>query len=62
MLDFSSWGHLTMIFRHFRAQARADAHCFKLTWLEELASESNIIQAWKDITGQAKLQARTKEN
>ena len=24
---------------------RADAQCFKLTWLEELASESNIIQA-----------------
>ena len=24
---------------------RADAQCFKLTWLEELASESNTIQA-----------------
>ena len=25
--------------------ARADAQCFKITWLEELASESNTIQA-----------------
>ena len=24
---------------------RADAQCFKLTWLEELASERNTIQA-----------------
>ena len=24
---------------------RADAQCFKLTWLEELAPESNTIQA-----------------
>ena len=24
---------------------RADAQCFKLTWLEELASESNTFQA-----------------
>ena len=24
---------------------RADAQCFKLTWLEELASENNTIQA-----------------
>ena len=24
---------------------RADAQCFKITWLEELASESNTIQA-----------------
>ena len=24
---------------------RADAQCFKLTWLEELVSESNTIQA-----------------
>ena len=24
---------------------RADAQCFKMTWLEELASESNTIQA-----------------
>ena len=31
---------------------RADAQCFKLTWLEELASESNTIQTSKDITGQ----------
>ena len=26
-------------------KVRADAQCFKLTWLEELASESNTIQA-----------------
>ena len=25
--------------------ARADAQCFKFTWLEELASESNTLQA-----------------
>ena len=24
---------------------RADAQCFKITWLEELASESNTIKA-----------------
>ena len=24
---------------------RADAQCFKITWLEEFASESNTIQA-----------------
>ena len=41
---------------------RADAQYFKLTWLEELASESNTIQAWKDITRQGRLQARTQEN
>ena len=41
---------------------RADAQCFKITWLEELASESNTIQAWEDITGQGRLQARTQEN
>ena len=41
---------------------RADAQCFKITWLEELASESNTIQAWKDITGQGWLQVRTQEN
>ena len=29
---------------------RADAQCCKITWLEELASESNIIQAQEDIT------------
>ena len=29
---------------------RADAQCCKITWLEELASESNIIQACEDIT------------
>ena len=26
-------------------KVRADAQCFKITWLEELASESNITQA-----------------
>ena len=26
-------------------RVRADAQCFKLTWLEELASERNTIQA-----------------
>ena len=41
---------------------RADAQCFKLTWLEELASESNTIQAREDITWQGRLQARTQEN
>ena len=29
---------------------RAGAQCFKFTWLEELASERNTIQAWEDIT------------
>ena len=29
---------------------RADAQCGKITWLEELASESNTIQAQEDIT------------
>ena len=28
----------------------ADAQCCKITWLEELASESNAIQAQEDIT------------
>ena len=41
---------------------RADAQCFKLTWLEELGSESNTIQAREDITGRGILQARTQEN
>ena len=31
---------------------RADAQCCKITWLEELASESNTIQAQEDITQQ----------
>ena len=29
---------------------RADAQCSKITWLEELASERNTIQASEDIT------------
>ena len=32
----------------------ADAQCCKITWLEELASESNTIQAQEDITLQGK--------
>ena len=28
----------------------ADAQCCKITWLEELASESNTIQAQEDIS------------
>ena len=34
---------------------RADAQCFKITWLEELASESNIIQAQEDISWSGKI-------
>ena len=40
---------------------RADAQCCKidiLMWLEELVSQSNIIQAQDDITEQGRLQAR----
>ena len=33
---------------------RADAQCYHITWLEELASESNIIQAQEDICQQGK--------
>ena len=29
---------------------RADAQCCKITWLEELASESNTIQAQEDTS------------
>ena len=32
-----------------RSGVCADAQCCKITWLEELASESNIIQAQEDI-------------
>ena len=35
---------------------RADAQCCKITWLDELVSESNTIQAQEDIT-QAGLRA-----
>ena len=35
---------------------RADAQCCKITWLDELVSESNTIQAQEDIT-QAGLKA-----
>ena len=34
---------------------RADAQCCKITWLEELASESNTIQAQEDITQAGKI-------
>ena len=33
---------------------RADAQCCKITWLEELASESNTIQAQEDLCQQGK--------
>ena len=36
---------------------RADAQCCKITWLEELASESNTIQAQEDIVCQGRLRA-----
>ena len=39
---------------------RADAQCCKiniLKWLEELVSQSNIIQAQEDISAQGRLQA-----
>ena len=41
---------------------RADAQCCKNTWLEELASESNTIQAQEDITAPGRQQAKTQEN
>ena len=44
---------------------RADAQCCKidiLKWLEELVSQSNIIQAQEDITEQGRLQARSGRN
>ena len=33
----------------------ADAQCCKITWLEELASESNTIQAQEDISVSGKI-------
>ena len=33
----------------------ADAQCGKITWLEEIASESNTIQAQADITQPGKI-------
>ena len=38
---------------------RADAQ-WNLTWLEELASESNTIQAQKELSWQGRLQANTR--
>ena len=40
----------------------ADAQCCKITWLEELASESNTIQAQEDMTQQGKMAAQTQRN
>ena len=37
----------------------ADAQCCKITWLEELASESNTIQAQEVLLCQGRLQAKT---
>ena len=34
---------------------RADAQCFKITWLEELASDRNTIQAREDISDAGKI-------
>ena len=34
---------------------RADAQCCKITWLEELASERNIIQAGEDVFDAGKI-------
>ena len=33
----------------------ADAQCCKITWLEELASESNTIQAQEDVSVSGKI-------
>ena len=41
---------------------RADAQCCKITWLEELASESNTIQAQEVLLSQGRLQAKTQED
>ena len=41
---------------------RADAQCCKITWLEELASESNTIQAQEVLLSQGRQQAKTQEN
>ena len=45
-----------------RPGVRADAQCCKITWLEELASESNTIQAQEDISQQGKMEAQTRWN
>ena len=41
---------------------RADAQCYKITWLEELASESNTIQAQEVLLSQGRQQAKTHRN
>ena len=38
----------------------ADAQCCKITWLEELASESNTIQAQEDIFVSGKIAGNTR--
>ena len=55
MMDFMIWGDLTRPRGPFRAQGRADAQDCKITWLEELASEKNTIQAREDITEPGKI-------
>ena len=40
----------------------ADAQCYKITWLEELVSESNTIQAQEVLLCQGRLQAKTHRN
>ena len=39
----------------------ADAQCCKITWLEELASESNTIQAQEDIMSARVIASNIKE-
>ena len=41
---------------------RADAQYFKITWLEELASEGILYRHEKILLRQGRLQARTQEN
>ena len=39
---------------------RADAQCCKITWLEELVSKSNTIQAQEDIAVSGKIAGNIK--
>ena len=41
---------------------RADAQCFKITWLEELASERNTIQAREDMIEAGKIAGPDQEH
>ena len=53
--DFIIWGRLTRPQGHLTAPGvRADAQC-NITWLEELASERNTIQAWEYISVSGKI-------